>query len=105
MSTLAQRILDLDDGKRSTREIAELVYGEATSIRMAYVRAVRSRRRAPDETTRKIRTNNGYYESIGDQEQAIARSWARHRGFPKEEVRAFGQLARRLAKLEAGISA
>ena len=39
----AAYIMELDDGERTPREIAEIVYGEATEARMAYVRVVRKR--------------------------------------------------------------
>lgn len=46
MTTLAAKILALNDGKRTTREIAELVYGKGCpEKRLAYVRVVLRQRK------------------------------------------------------------
>ena len=59
MATLAAKILALNDGKKSTREIAEKVYGKATDKQMAYVRVVLRQRRG----TRSSENDRGYIAS------------------------------------------
>ena len=83
MATLAAKILALNDGKKSTREIAEAVYGEATEPKhLSYVRIVLRQRKG-----RSASKNDRRYESSPLGRATRCESSRRH--YRKPERRAY----------------